>query len=159
MSMFDRLREILRESFGNQPVQNRRNGIKIKKQDLSTKPDVYFKILSVLDKTPSNNSIGEKDFITVVYHGRLLWVLFRCPCGCGNVISLSLQKVHNPNWTVRKTQAGRPTIHPSVWRNKGCCSHFWIKDGRVYWCENTGIEPWLAEPMYYSRLEKKVTMI
>ncbi|MEE9914019.1 MAG: hypothetical protein K4571_20090 [Deltaproteobacteria bacterium] len=153
--MFNWLRHILRGSFDNQTVPNHRNDIKTKKQNLSNEPAVHYKKLSVLDKTPSNSFINEKDFIIVVDRGKFYWALFRCPCGCGNVISLSLQKNHNPSWTVRKTPAGRPTVHPSIWQNKGCCSHFWIKDGRVYWCNNTGIEPWVAEPLYYSKTEMK----
>ena len=155
MLIFDWLRQIFRGPFDNQPLQNQRSIVKTKKNELLKKPDVYYKTLSVLDKTPSNSSIGEKDFIIVIERGKFYWALFRCPCRCSNLISLSLQKDHNPNWTVKKTPAGRPTVHPSVWQNKGCCSHFWIKDGRVYWCNNTGVEPWVAEPLYYSKPEKK----
>jgi hypothetical protein len=152
--MLDWLCQLFRGSFDNQPVQNQRYGINAKKQNLSKETAVYYKTLSILDKTPSNSFIAEKDFITIVNRGKPYWALFRCPCGCGNVISLSLQKGHNPSWTVRKTTAGRPTVNPSIWQNTGCCSHFWIKDGRVYWCNNTGVEPWVAEPLYYSRPEK-----
>ncbi|MDM9644782.1 DUF6527 family protein [Rhizobium sp. S163] len=32
-------------------------------------------------------------------------------------------------------QADRPTLHPSVWRNSGCRSHFWVRRGRIAWCD------------------------
>lgn len=117
----------------------------------SKKPKIFFKSISVVDKTPSNALVGDKDFIKVVHKGIPYWALFRCPCGCNCIISLSLQKMHNPRWMASKSQSGRPTLYPSVWQNKDCCSHFWIEDGRIYWCSNTGIEPWKAEPMHYTK--------
>jgi hypothetical protein len=99
-------------------------------------PDVYFKTVTVVNKTPSNDEVADKDFILVIYQNKPLWALFRCPCGCRHVISLSLQRIHKPSWTVNKNLSGRPTVYPSVWQTKGCHSHFWIKDGRVYWVKN-----------------------
>lgn len=115
-----------------------------------TEPRLHFKSLMVVSKTPGNASIGNDDFIAVIHENNPYWAMFKCPCGCGTVISLSLQKIHKPSWTVEKTKAGRPSLYPSVWQNTGCCSHFWIKDGRVNWCSNSGIEPWVAEPEHYS---------
>lgn len=97
------------------------------------KQDVHFNHVNILNKTPSNDAISKKDFIIVADQNKQYWALFRCPCGCGHVISLSLQKIHNPNWSVKKTLSGRPTVYPSVWQIKGCHSHFWIRDGRIYW--------------------------
>ncbi|WP_433995110.1 DUF6527 family protein [Afipia massiliensis] len=77
--------------------------------------------------------------------------MFRCPCGCGDMISLPMQPPHNPRWRLSLSAAGRATLSPSVWRNKGCMSHFWIRDGRVYWTRDTGTEPWLARPDRYSK--------
>jgi len=119
-------------------------------QKKSPVPDIHFDSLLIVNKTPSNDTVGKRDFIEVIYKGKPHWALFQCPCGCGKVISLSLQKVHTPNWKVKKNTSGRPTLYPSVWQNQGCCSHFWIKDGMVYWCYNTGIKPWIAEPKYHS---------
>lgn len=110
---------------------------------------IHFESILVVNKTPKNDAVGNRDFIEVIYQGKPLWALFQCPCGCGKVISLSLQKVHTPNWKVKKSKSGRPTLYPSVWQNQGCCSHFWIKDGMVYWCYNTGVKPWAAEPKYH----------
>lgn len=116
-----------------------------------SEPKVHFDFLKIVSKTPGNAAIKEKEFVTVIHKNTPYWAMFRCPCGCGTVISLSLQKNHKPSWSVRKSKHGRPSLHPSVWQNKGCCCHFWIKDGRVYWCGNTGIEPWIADPEHYSR--------
>lgn len=114
---------------------------------------IYFSTIAVTDKTPNADSIGKNDFIHVEYEGKSYWVMFRCPCGCNTLITLSLQKTHNPNWKLIQTENGRATLYPSIWQNRGCCSHFWINDGKVDMCFNTGIEPWNAEPEKYSKLK------
>lgn len=97
---------------------------------------------SILEKkiTPDNASIQENEFIAVIYKNKPVWALFKCPCGCGYVITLPLQKPHNPKWRLYKLESKRPTLYPSVWQNKGCHSHFWIEDGKVIWCKDTGTE-------------------
>lgn len=115
--------------------------VDLKVKSISTEPKIHFDSISIVNKTPKNQNIGKNNFIIVFYQLKPLWTLFQCPCGCEKVISLSLQKVHRPHWTVSKNKSGRPTLYPSVWQNKGCCSHFWIKDGKVYWCHNTGTDP------------------
>lgn len=114
-------------------------------------PEVLFDDLIIVDRTPSNNLIGTKQFIEVVYNDVPRWAIFKCPCTCGNVISLPLQASHSPRWKVTQSQAGRPTLYPSVWQNKGCMSHFWIEEGRVFWCNDSGIAPSVARPDLYSR--------
>ncbi len=121
----------------------------------ATKPDIFYHSVKILDKTPSNNAVGQRDFIAVMHQRKPYWVLFKCPCGCGNVISLSLQSIHKPHWNLRKSPSGRPTLHPSIWQNRGCCSHFWIKDGRVFFCNNTGRKPWIEKPALYRDPQKK----
>lgn len=51
----------------------------------------------------------------------------KCPCGCGDIISLPCvdQPVH-PNW-----QTLENTIIPSIQRTVGCKSHFTITNGIV----------------------------
>lgn len=59
----------------------------------------------------------------------------RCPCGCGDPIELMLIREVNPRWSMSLDGDSRPTLHPSVWRKTGCRSHFWLRNGRVQWCE------------------------
>lgn len=114
-------------------------------------PQVRFERCDEAEKTPSNSTVRDRQFISVVYAGTPRWSLFQCPCGCGEVISLPMQSPHNPRWRLELSASGRPTLSPSVWRNKGCMSHFWIKDGRVFWCGDTGQEPWKVRPDVYSK--------
>ncbi|WP_407119579.1 DUF6527 family protein [Bradyrhizobium sp. LMG 9283] len=40
-----------------------------------------------------------------------------------------------PRWDVVVDAEGRVSLHPSVWRRTGCRSHFWIRKGKVVWCD------------------------
>lgn len=57
-----------------------------------------------------------------------------CPCGCGDLIQLSLLERESPSWKLTLDECGFPTLTPSVWRSKGCRSHFFIRDGLILWC-------------------------
>ncbi|MGE0371676.1 MAG: DUF6527 family protein [Gammaproteobacteria bacterium] len=59
----------------------------------------------------------------------------RCPCGCGDVLEMMLLPTVKPRWNVTVDRRGHPTLHPSVWRNTACRSHFWLRRGKVVWCE------------------------
>lgn len=95
--------------------------------------DLRFIGVNTVERTPSNADIGERDFVQVVYKNKPMWALFRCPCSCGTVISLSLQNVHRPYWTLSINKQGRPSLSPSVYQKTGCHSHFWVRDGHISW--------------------------
>lgn len=104
-------------------------------------PPVTFSDIGVVDRPPPNRNVEKNAFYFISHEGRPKWVLFQCPCGCGDVVTLSLQQTHRPHWIVRKSRNRRANLQPSVWRNVGCMSHFWIHDGRVYWCHDSGTPP------------------
>jgi len=58
-----------------------------------------------------------------------------CPCGCGETIELMLVPEAKPRWTLAVDGRNRPSLSPSVWRRTGCRSHFWVRAGRVHWCD------------------------
>ena len=57
-----------------------------------------------------------------------------CPCGCGRTLHMNLLPDDRPCWRLTKHGDGTATLHPSVWRQKDCGSHFWLRKGRVIWC-------------------------
>jgi hypothetical protein len=57
-----------------------------------------------------------------------------CPCGCKEVINLNLLKTVRPRWSVKEHPDRTVTLTPSVWRQKGCRSHFFLRRGRIEWC-------------------------
>jgi hypothetical protein len=59
----------------------------------------------------------------------------RCPCGCGRTIELLVIAEAKPRWDIGVDRKKRPSLSPSVWLQEGCRSHFWLKVGRVRWCD------------------------
>lgn len=115
-------------------------------------PPIHFDTISNIPKVLPSESVEPNRFYVVAHKEVLYWALFRCPDGCGEVISLPLRAPHNPRWSVHVSPAGRATLKPSVWRNQGCKAHFILEDGRVFWCNNSGKVPSLARPdLYRSR--------
>ena len=63
-------------------------------------------------------------------------MVLRCPCGCKEIIQLNLLEDIKPKWQYKIGDNSWITISPSVNRIVGCGSHFFIRDGRVVWCED-----------------------
>lgn len=63
-----------------------------------------------------------------------------CPCGCRQVLHMNMLPDERPCWSLRKHTNGSHSLHPSIWRNKGCHSHFWFSNNRIHWCKGGG--PW-----------------
>lgn len=91
-------------------------------------------VVAISDAAPSMEEVQRAVVHVVHANGKNRWAMLRCPCGCDEVVTLSLQNVHRPHWKLAQTASCKPTLHPSIWRQEGCRSHFWIRDGRVHWC-------------------------
>lgn len=90
---------------------------------------------------PSVMDLSESDFV-IVRSGRFTkWACFRCPCGCGDKVALSLSATRRPAWRVSVDWLMRPTVKPSVWQQDRCFSHFWVTGGGVDWCQDSGRRP------------------
>ena len=59
----------------------------------------------------------------------------RCPCGCGAKLEMMLLADVEPRWEIAVDAHGQPTLKPSVWKRDGCRSHFWVRGGRIVWCD------------------------
>jgi hypothetical protein len=58
-----------------------------------------------------------------------------CPCGCGQRLEMMLLKEVKPRWDLSVDRRGRVSSHPSVWLREGCKSHFWVRSGKIIWCD------------------------
>lgn len=58
-----------------------------------------------------------------------------CPCGCGSVLDMNLLPDDKVVWRASVETDKTGSLHPSVWRKVGCRSHFFIRNGRIRWCE------------------------
>jgi hypothetical protein len=59
-----------------------------------------------------------------------------CPCGCRDVIQLSLLHGDSPRWRLSLDGDELPTLVPSIRRTQGCRSHFFLRHGRVVWSDH-----------------------
>jgi hypothetical protein len=57
-----------------------------------------------------------------------------CPCGCGAVLHMNLLPDERPCWTLTRHDDRTVSLAPSVWRQKACGSHFFLRHGRIQWC-------------------------
>lgn len=114
-------------------------------------PPEKFTSVTVLEHPLKNSDVHENTLYLVAPGRNHKWVLFKCPCGCGHVVTLSLQKIHNPYWSLTSELNGSPTIYPSVWQDTPCYSHFWVRKGRVYWCLDSGTPSWQTNDQLMER--------
>ena len=100
-------------------------------------PKLDFEARTVLTHpTPENIKSGQ---ILVVGDSKYQkWACFRCPGGCGESILLSLNHKRHPYWKVGLDWLGRPTLHPSIRQLNECRCHFWVRQGIVKWCSDSG---------------------
>lgn len=82
------------------------------------------------------NRLPFRNIVLTQDDGEQWSVGMRCPCGCGTTIELLVIPEAKPRWDVEVNNHGLPTLKPSIWLNKGCRSHFWIREGKVIWCED-----------------------
>ena len=75
--------------------------------------------------------------VYVVGEGSYRWyVAMLCPCGCGETLHMNLLPESSPRWTLTDDEDDSLTLHPSIWRKKGCRSHFFIRRGLIKWCRD-----------------------
>ena len=77
--------------------------------------------------------IAEKAFYIVGEKSHPWVMVFRCPCGCKQIIQLNLLKEGDPRWSFRISTRKEINVRPSVWRTKGCKSHFVIRNSKIDW--------------------------
>lgn len=90
-----------------------------------------FRVIRVADRP----SLLAANTLYLVGDDSLCWfAALRCPCGCGDEIVVSLLTTDRPHWKLQLSIDGSPTLSPSVWRRKGCRSHFFLREGLIQWC-------------------------
>lgn len=57
-----------------------------------------------------------------------------CPDGCGEMLTINLDRRAGPAWRLY-LEGQLLSLYPSVWRNTGCRSHFIVWRSRIYWCD------------------------
>jgi hypothetical protein len=76
--------------------------------------------------------------VYIVGEGNHVWAAAMvCPCGCNEIIHLNLLPDVRPRWQFVMHNDRSVTLHPSVCRQKGCRSHFYLRAGRIVWCHES----------------------
>jgi len=96
---------------------------------------IDYSIILVEDK-PNIENMSDKKLFIVGGKGYSKWAYMKCPCGCKEILTLSLMKKHNPSWTIKVDKLNRATLYPSIWKEDGCRSHFWIRKGKLIWAKS-----------------------
>jgi Family of unknown function (DUF6527) len=103
---------------------------------------IYFQYLRIFDTTYTIEHVEDpverpkNKYLYVIGTELEPWqVEFLCPCGCSDKIVLPVNNETSPRWNI-EIKEGIPTLSPSVFRSKGCRSHFFMRRGRVEWCLN-----------------------
>lgn len=84
------------------------------------------------------NSLAEipdelKKNIYVVGKEKSKWVIFNCPCKCGNKIQANLMMSQLPAWKLT-TSEKTATLYPSISVHRfPCRSHFWLHKNKILW--------------------------
>jgi len=99
-------------------------------------PPVF--ISRVMPHHPSPNQLPEGVVVVVKDEEHEKWACLRCPGGCGEKIQLSLNPQRRPRWSVVQNRLDRPTITPSIRMTNKCACHFWVREGKVKWCADSG---------------------
>lgn len=80
----------------------------------------------------------------IVQRGISRSVVFECPSGCGDILTINVDPKAGKAWRMRLKE-GTLTLLPSVWRSTGCRSHFILWRNQVWWCGLDRASPWPRE--------------
>lgn len=54
---------------------------------------------------------------------------------CPTVLNMNLAPDERPKWSLKADAKGRPTLAPSVWERTSCGCHFFLRNGKIVWCD------------------------
>lgn len=91
--------------------------------------------LRVIEGDTLPDELPYRDLVLARDDGDDWSVGMRCPCGCGERLEMMILKGVKPRWDINLNSRGHASLHPSVWRRTGCKSHFWVRHGRIVWCD------------------------
>ena len=92
--------------------------------------------LSIIYVDELPGTVNDKAIYIVGDKSRPWLLAFQCPCGCHCLIQLNLLKDADPCWKFRLTTNNKINISPSVWRTKGCKSHFFVYKSKIEWAKS-----------------------
>lgn len=88
----------------------------------------------VSSRTDADDFLEEPGDGVLVRRGVLRSLVLACPDGCGDVLTVNLDKRAGPAWRIYRNRRGL-SVYPSIWRESGCESHFIVWRSKILWCD------------------------
>ncbi|MEO8153469.1 MAG: DUF6527 family protein [Rhizobacter sp.] len=82
----------------------------------------------------ANDLVAKPGEAVLVHRGVNRSVVMACPDGCGEMLTINLDRRSGPAWRFYQ-DAAAVSMYPSVWRTTGCKSHFIVWRSRIYCCD------------------------
>ena len=98
---------------------------------------------SVSHRHEANALLTEPGSAVLVFRGVARSLAIACPDGCGEQLTINLDRRTGPAWRFYGSDSG-VSLFPSVWRDTGCKSHFIVWRSKIFWCDK---HEELDEPM------------
>jgi len=87
----------------------------------------FTRVVQVETQDDGASATENEGTLALVTNGRKTkWLLFRCPCGCGDLLRINVSRANHPCWRLRISRIGKVSIFPSIDRDSGCGSHFYL---------------------------------
>jgi hypothetical protein len=95
---------------------------------------------NVLGSAPYHSEAVERlrapgDCVIVERGGVIRQLVMKCPDGCGEIISVNLDRRSGPAWRLYKRR-GKWSLYPSIDKPTGCESHFILSYGKIIWTDS-----------------------
>ena len=91
------------------------------------------------------DSLRENTFYVIGNKKYPFKVISKCPRKlCNQIVQVNvLQSPPNKNnWQVTEETGGTISLRPSVWLKKKCRCHYWVRNGKVEWCDRLSFQQW-----------------
>jgi hypothetical protein len=85
-----------------------------------------------VSECPSLGELPSDVILLEIRGGYLKWAHLSCP-KCADHIQLPL--AGKERWSIKVDFLRRPTLAPSIWETESCGAHFFVRNGKVVWCE------------------------
>ena len=89
-------------------------------------------LVDLVSECPSREELHSDMVLVEMRGGYLKWAHLQCP-KCGDHIQLPL--AGSDRWSVDIDLFRRPTLAPSIWEGGSCGAHFFVRKGKLDWCD------------------------
>src|SRR3954466_5762253 len=89
---------------------------------------------TVSHRAEADKLLAEPGDLVLVVRGVARSLVMMCPDGCGDIITVNLDRRAGKAWSFYKDKRGL-SLFPSVWRDTGCGAHFILWANTIFWTD------------------------